>query len=112
MDVLVIQSERFLPFSFSPSSRSDIICPSALSALISASLTEDPYGRVQRDIPRTLEALLGYLAALEVLVEGFHGAALGPEEKDETSKVLKGEAEVALDGQSTTWRRSYAVVAT
>ena len=36
-----------------------------LSRLVCASLTEDRYGVVQRDIPRILEALLLFLTALE-----------------------------------------------
>lgn len=36
-----------------------------LSRLVCASLTEDRYGVVQRDIPRILEALLAFLTALE-----------------------------------------------
>ena len=36
-----------------------------LSRLVCASLTEDRYGVVQRDIPRILEALLVFLTALE-----------------------------------------------
>ena len=37
----------------------------ALCSLVCASLTEDRYGVVQRDIPRILEALLSYLTAIE-----------------------------------------------
>lgn len=36
-----------------------------LSALVCASLTEDQYGVVQRDIPKILEALLDFLQAIE-----------------------------------------------
>lgn len=36
-----------------------------LSRLVCASLTEDRYGVVQRDIPRILEVLLAFLTALE-----------------------------------------------
>lgn len=36
-----------------------------LSGLVCASLTEDRYGVVQRDIPRILEAFLSFLSALE-----------------------------------------------
>lgn len=36
-----------------------------LSHLTAASLTEDAYGTVQRDIPRILEALLAFLQAVE-----------------------------------------------
>jgi nucleoporin NDC1 len=37
----------------------------ALSHLLGASLTEDQYGVAQRDIPRVVEALLAYLAAVD-----------------------------------------------
>lgn len=37
--------------------------------LVTHSLQEDPYGRVQRDIPRVLEAMITYLGALEQLVD-------------------------------------------
>ena len=36
-----------------------------LAGLVCASLTEDRYGVVQRDIPRILEAFLSFLTALE-----------------------------------------------
>ena len=39
--------------------------PLALSLFVCASLSEDRYGVVQRDIPRILEALLSFLSALE-----------------------------------------------
>lgn len=37
----------------------------ALCRLVCASLTEDSYGVVQRDIPKIIEALLSFLTALE-----------------------------------------------
>ena len=37
----------------------------ALSQLVCASLNEDRYGVVQRDIPRILEAFLSFLSAIE-----------------------------------------------
>ena len=37
----------------------------ALCSLTCASLTEDKYGVVQRDIPRIIEALLSFLSAVE-----------------------------------------------
>lgn len=37
----------------------------ALSHLVCASLSEDRYGVVQRDIPRILEAFLSFLTAIE-----------------------------------------------
>jgi nucleoporin NDC1 len=40
-----------------------------LAYLVAHSLTEDPYGVVQRDLPRVLEALVSYLVALEALAQ-------------------------------------------
>lgn len=40
--------------------------PPVLSSLICASLTEDRYGVVQRDIPKVLEALTSFLDEVEV----------------------------------------------
>jgi nucleoporin NDC1 len=42
-----------------------IVFVSVLSHLTCASLTEDRYGVVQRDIPRILEAFLSFLSAVE-----------------------------------------------
>ncbi|TFK23884.1 hypothetical protein FA15DRAFT_687725 [Coprinopsis marcescibilis] len=43
----------------------DVVVIEVLTRLVCASLTEDRYGVVQRDIPKILEALLSYLTALE-----------------------------------------------
>ena len=40
-----------------------------LAYLVAHSLTEDPYGVVQRDLPRVLEALVSYLVALEAFAQ-------------------------------------------
>ncbi|KAI0254464.1 nucleoporin protein Ndc1-Nup [Lactifluus subvellereus] len=48
-----------------PNRETDILIAEVLSRLVCASLTEDRYGVVQRDIPRILEALLAFLTALE-----------------------------------------------
>lgn len=61
LDVVITESESFL-FGFSKELN---LIYSALSHLVCASLTEDRYGVVQRDIPRILEAFLSYLDALE-----------------------------------------------
>lgn len=74
----------------------------ALSALVSASLAEDPYGQVQRDIPRTLEALTAFLAALEALHAELQAPAALPgawaEQGAATMAVLKDDVEPVLDG--------------
>jgi hypothetical protein len=76
----------------------------ALSALISASLAEDPYGQVQGDIPRTLEALTAYLGVLESLyarVQASAGAeGSWPERQTVTMAILKEDVEPVLDGSS------------
>lgn len=75
---------------------------SALSALVSASLAEDPYGQVQRDIPKTLEALLSYLTALDTFVAELETAAKarGPDHVAETRAVLAAEVDDLVTGQS------------
>ncbi len=47
-------------FNAAPNTRCAVLC-----RLACASLTEDAYGVVQRDIPRIVEALLAFLTALE-----------------------------------------------
>ncbi|KAI6043254.1 nucleoporin protein Ndc1-Nup [Pisolithus marmoratus] len=48
-----------------PNRELDALIIESLSALVCASLTEDRYGVVQRDIPRILEAFLSFLQAAE-----------------------------------------------
>ncbi|KAI6156590.1 nucleoporin protein Ndc1-Nup [Pisolithus tinctorius] len=48
-----------------PNRELDALVIESLSALVCASLTEDRYGVVQRDIPRILEAFLSFLQAAE-----------------------------------------------
>ncbi|KAI5987860.1 nucleoporin protein Ndc1-Nup [Pisolithus albus] len=48
-----------------PNRELDALVIESLSALVCASLTEDRYGVVQRDIPRVLEAFLSFLQAAE-----------------------------------------------
>ncbi|GJE99489.1 nucleoporin protein Ndc1-Nup [Phanerochaete sordida] len=48
-----------------PNRKLDGLAADALCSLVCASLAEDRYGVVQRDIPRILEALLSFLAAVE-----------------------------------------------
>ncbi|KAF8871139.1 nucleoporin protein Ndc1-Nup [Gymnopilus junonius] len=43
----------------------DVVVVDVLSHLVCASLTEDTYGTVQRDIPRILEAFVSFLLAVE-----------------------------------------------
>ncbi|KAI0691477.1 nucleoporin protein Ndc1-Nup [Cytidiella melzeri] len=48
-----------------PNRKMDGLAVDALCSFVCASLSEDPYGVVQRDIPRILEALLSFLSAIE-----------------------------------------------
>ena len=48
-----------------PNRKMDGLAVDALCSLVCASLAEDRYGVVQRDIPRILEALLSFLGAVE-----------------------------------------------
>lgn len=68
-----------------------------LAGLVCASLTEDRYGVVQRDIPRILEAFLSFLTALEeyhVEVTKFYV----PPTPDE---IIQGDFEVLREKERT-----------
>lgn len=67
----------------------------ALSTLVSHSLHEDPYGRVQRDIPRVLEALVLYLGALEQLIDETNANPT-----PSTEDAVKGVVQPVADGAS------------
>jgi nucleoporin NDC1 len=64
-----------------------------LTHLIAASLTEDKYGVVQRDIPRVLEALVVFLEG----VEGYQ-AEIVAKYKDAAADV--GELELERAGEA------------
>ena len=69
-----------------------------LSRLVCASLTEDRYGVVQRDIPRILEALLVFLTALEDAQKEI----ASPDDADDAARA----ADVyggAADGMTIFW---------
>ncbi|CAE6475694.1 unnamed protein product [Rhizoctonia solani] len=70
---------------------------SPLSTLVAQSLHEDPYGRVQRDIPRVLEAFVSYLGALEQLIEEVN-ADLTPESEDAVRAVVQPVADALREG--------------
>ncbi|GAB1522891.1 hypothetical protein RhiTH_006016 [Rhizoctonia solani] len=75
----------------------DVWIVEALSTLIAQSLHEDPYGRVQRDIPRVLEAFVSYLGALEQLIEEVN-ADLTPESEDAVRAVVQPVADALREG--------------
>ncbi|KAJ1305497.1 hypothetical protein OPQ81_000504 [Rhizoctonia solani] len=78
----------------------DVWIIEALSALVAHSLQEDPYGRVQRDIPRVLEAFVSYLGALEQLIEEVN-ADLSPESEDAVRAVVQPVADALREGIRT-----------
>lgn len=76
----------------------------ALSNLICASLTEDPYGVTQRDIPKVLEAFVRFLSALKSLSADLEAAADavagGQDEKDRARRMVEKEVGEVEDGES------------
>ncbi|CAE6456702.1 unnamed protein product [Rhizoctonia solani] len=78
----------------------DVWIVEALSTLIARSLQEDPYGRVQRDIPRVLEAFVSYLGALEQLIDETN-ADLEPESEDAVRAVVQPVADALREGIRT-----------
>ncbi|GAA5848333.1 hypothetical protein JCM8547_004480 [Rhodosporidiobolus lusitaniae] len=86
-----------------PKRRETICAVQALSNLICASLTEDPYGVAQRDIPKILEAFVRYLSVLDGLADELEMLAEkttgGKEEKEKARRVVEkevGEVQEAL----------------
>lgn len=72
----------------------------ALSNLLCASLSEDPYGVVQGDIPKVLEAFVLYLMALETLSKSFlSGLEEGRVEKLNMEKQLEGSVGLIEEGK-------------
>ncbi|KAI6041097.1 nucleoporin protein Ndc1-Nup [Pisolithus marmoratus] len=73
-----------------PNRELDALIIESLSALVCASLTEDRYGVVQRDIPRILEAFLSFLQAAEDYQNEVRVlfVAPTPEELDDTSSAV------------------------
>jgi nucleoporin NDC1 len=69
-----------------------IIPPTVLTHLTCASLTEDRYGVVQRDIPRILEALLSFLTAVEAYQAEIEGKYKIPT-AEELAGMSSAEAE-------------------
>ncbi|KAG8703280.1 hypothetical protein FRC09_004258 [Ceratobasidium sp. 395] len=80
-----------------PNRAADVWAIEALSVLVTHSLQEDPYGRVQRDIPRVLEALISYLGALEQLIEEANVSPT-PNTEDVIKKVVQPVANALREG--------------
>jgi nucleoporin NDC1 len=69
-----------------------------LSRLVCASLTEDRYGVVQRDIPRILEAVLVFLTALEDAQKEI----ASPDDADDAARAVDVYSGAA-DGVAILW---------
>ncbi|QRV78472.1 nucleoporin NDC1 [Ceratobasidium sp. AG-Ba] len=96
-DMLFVERQEAKLEALLPNRAADIWAIEALSTLVAHSLHEDPYGRVQRDIPRVLEALISYLGALEQLVEETN-ANPTPNTEDAIKKVVQPVAEALREG--------------
>ena len=70
----------------------DVLAIGVLANLCAASLTEDRYGAVQRDIPRVLEAFLSFLSAVEAYQVEVAGHALPSAEELKGMSGLEREA--------------------
>ena len=75
-----------------------------LSRLVCASLTEDRYGVVQRDIPRILEALLVFLTALEDAQKEI----ASPDDADDATRAVDVYSGAA-DGMTVIWTACFFV---
>jgi len=75
-----------------------------LSRLVCASLTEDRYGVVQRDIPRILEALLVFLMALEDAQKEI----ASPDDADDAARAVDVYSGAA-DGMTILWIACFLV---
>ncbi|KAG8743050.1 hypothetical protein FRC10_000431 [Ceratobasidium sp. 414] len=91
-DVLFVERQDAKLEALLRNRAADVWAIEALSALVMHSLQEDPYGRVQRDIPRVLEALVSYLGALEQLIEETN-ASPTPKTEDTIKTVVQPVAE-------------------
>jgi len=87
-----------------------------ISRLICASLHEDQYGVVQRDIPRTLELLLSFLSAVEEYYGQVRSLYVPPPSPDEEregngngASEAAGDGKLALKGWEERMRLQYEV---
>ncbi|KIK76962.1 hypothetical protein PAXRUDRAFT_835155 [Paxillus rubicundulus Ve08.2h10] len=72
-----------------PNRELDALIVQVLAGLVCASLTEDRYGVVQRDIPRIIEALLSFLSALEEYEVEVSSLYIPPTPEEVTQKGSK-----------------------
>ncbi|EEB98438.1 hypothetical protein MPER_02049, partial [Moniliophthora perniciosa FA553] len=71
-----------------PYRKLDAAAVHVLSHLVCASLSEDRYGVVQRDIPKILEALLSFLSAVEEYQLELNALIKDPASDDPTPEQL------------------------
>ena len=64
-----------------------------MSLLVCASLTEDQYGVVQRDIPKIIEAFLSFLSAIEDYQAEISASNPAPTQEEVTQLPTKELAE-------------------
>ena len=72
----------------------------ALSHIVCASLSEDRYGVVQRDIPRILEAFLSFLSAIEEYQVEVNAKYIPPTPEELSqgdTKVLEGKETIRIE---------------
>jgi len=72
----------------------------ALSQLVCASLSEDRYGVVQRDIPRILEAFLSFLSAIEEYQVEVNAKCIPPtpeELSQNDAKILEDKETIRIE---------------
>ncbi|VDB92406.1 unnamed protein product [Peniophora sp. CBMAI 1063] len=74
--------------SLLPNRELDALIVDVLSHLVCASLTEDKYGVVQRDIPKILESMLSFLQALEDYQLELNASSAPDEERERAGDVL------------------------
>ncbi|KAG8221384.1 nucleoporin protein Ndc1-Nup [Butyriboletus roseoflavus] len=75
----------------------DALIVQVLAGLVCASLTEDRYGVVQRDIPRILEAFLSFLTALEE----YHVEVTKPYVPPTPDEIHQGDLNVLREKERT-----------
>lgn len=75
----------------------------ALSNLVCASLTEDPYGVAQRDIPKILEAFVRFLSIIKSLSSELEDLASrvrgGADAQSQATKLVEREVGEIEDGE-------------
>jgi nucleoporin NDC1 len=91
LDVVVVDGRVSTPFRFLHLCLRFFL---VLSHLTAASLTEDTYGIVQRDIPRILEALLSFLQAVEDYRAEVRGMYVEQEPAPEVGEKEREEREL------------------